>query len=811
MSIESRLNLSVAEKLEYDSLFASADADADGVIGRADATWFTSLDLPKPTLGKIWELSDVGRRGCLTKESFYLAMRLVSLATRNQPLSLEAACTAPPYTTKQPATDPSWEISAAEIEKFEEVFAKADDNNDGFVTGDQARKLFQRSKLGLQDLGKIWALSDVNQDRKLDREEFIIAMFLINAKIKGRPLPDVLPPSLHPSVLRKPPPEPSSPFRPPVPTRPVLPAFDPNDPWSVPPQEKDKYEVIFKQADSDEDGYVTGDQARKLFGRSNLPLEDLATIWQLSDIDQDRKLNKIEFIIAMFLINKKIKGTDLPATLPPNLLASIGGGGSTPSSPSRVMPNQVVNNSPPPKQPTPTQTPIPDSPLPTQPQPIPAPSSPQMSPYGRGLQSGMSPTGSTLTPLSPIQPLGNAPSPYFPSPANDGFESQLNALEADMQKTRMNIEDIKNLAKQHHELVEKKQKVLQQAKEKSAEASRLLLNEEAHLAELQNELQALDLKIQTEEANSAKFARDLQLNKEKSEGLMAKKESLVGVLAQHQAQVKEEEALNKQIEAEILEKENSFKELNSQIKKMSTTVTSLQTKRTELKSKLGEINKRYAKKKKEITKMQEQAKSLNQEVVSLDAEVSRAEEREKELDSLNVSSPVSPASTPDNFFNTTTNADNDFFGNKTTDTDTADSDTNPFGSFFGDDQNSSSKPGTPTTTPTPQTPTATPQNFFSNVGQGLDTTITQDSFGSVGSTDDFFGSPSAQTTDPGDFFGAFGNTGSPGMSEDSTSQQEFGNFDFSSFNSVSPLKSQGLKVIEDDNAKSLFDDNDAFA
>lgn len=36
----------------------------------------------------------------------------------------------------------------------------------------------------------------------------------------------------------------------------------------------------------------------------------------MSDIDKDQKLNEHEFIIAMYLINSKLKGIDLPDTLP---------------------------------------------------------------------------------------------------------------------------------------------------------------------------------------------------------------------------------------------------------------------------------------------------------------------------------------------------------------------------------------------------------------------------------------------------------------------------------------------------------------
>lgn len=41
---------------------------------------------------QIWRLSDVERRGFLSKEEFFLALRLVALARLSRPLSVHDAC-----------------------------------------------------------------------------------------------------------------------------------------------------------------------------------------------------------------------------------------------------------------------------------------------------------------------------------------------------------------------------------------------------------------------------------------------------------------------------------------------------------------------------------------------------------------------------------------------------------------------------------------------------------------------------------------------------------------------------------------------
>jgi hypothetical protein len=66
------------------------------------------------------------------------------------------------------------------------------------------------------------------------------------------------------------------------------------------------------------------DQARELFGRSGLAPPDLARIWTLADRDQDARLSRVEFAIAMHLINAALQSVPLPARLGPKLLASLG-------------------------------------------------------------------------------------------------------------------------------------------------------------------------------------------------------------------------------------------------------------------------------------------------------------------------------------------------------------------------------------------------------------------------------------------------------------------------------------------------------
>ena len=51
-------------------------------------------------------------------------------------------------------------------------------------------------------LGRIWKLSDVDQDGMLDSDEFALSMHLINIKMEGHDLPSTLPEHLIPPSKR---------------------------------------------------------------------------------------------------------------------------------------------------------------------------------------------------------------------------------------------------------------------------------------------------------------------------------------------------------------------------------------------------------------------------------------------------------------------------------------------------------------------------------------------------------------------------------------------------------------------------------
>ncbi|GME75504.1 unnamed protein product [[Candida] boidinii] len=90
--------------------------------------------------------------------------------------------------------------------------------------------------------------------------------------------------------------------------------------WAIAKQEKLIYDNIFKKWDTSRQGYVDGEVAISVFGKSGLARSDLEKIWTLADLGNRGKLNKDEFAVAMHLIYRRLNGFDIPSFLPPELV-----------------------------------------------------------------------------------------------------------------------------------------------------------------------------------------------------------------------------------------------------------------------------------------------------------------------------------------------------------------------------------------------------------------------------------------------------------------------------------------------------------
>ncbi|KAI1733270.1 variant SH3 domain-containing protein [Ditylenchus destructor] len=111
------------------------------------------------------------------------------------------------------------------------------------------------------------------------------------------------------------------------------------NPWIVTQQEYQQNEGQFVLLQPVQ-GLISGDQSRPFFLKSGLPPGVLAQIWQLSDLNKDGKLDRIEFSIAMRLIRNSLSGMALPSTLPDSM-KQIAGAPPMPQ-PSAMMMNHTT-------------------------------------------------------------------------------------------------------------------------------------------------------------------------------------------------------------------------------------------------------------------------------------------------------------------------------------------------------------------------------------------------------------------------------------------------------------------------------------
>ncbi|XP_070190790.1 intersectin-1-like isoform X2 [Littorina saxatilis] len=305
-----------------------------------------------------------------------------------------------------------WKISGEERAKHDAQFFSLKPVN-GYVTGGQARDFFMQSGLSTQVLGQIWGLADMNNDGKMDKLEFSVAMHLIKKKLQGYELPKVLP-----SILKAAPspvigtfgmqagpmamgqqvvmgmaPAMNPPMGMPVASSmlpqaslgtntmttgsvgmplmangmgpaqgmqgmgmgmpPAQPASMASSGWSMPHPTRLKYTQLFNSHDRNKRGFLTGVEARAILMSSGLPQPLLAQIWALSDVDGDGKLTCDEFCIAMHLVDMARLGRALPQKLPPELIPTKTRSGSF--GPAGGMPGAMPAGIAPPPQAAPQQ------------------------------------------------------------------------------------------------------------------------------------------------------------------------------------------------------------------------------------------------------------------------------------------------------------------------------------------------------------------------------------------------------------------------------------------------------------------------
>uniref|UniRef100_A0A182WH78 Epidermal growth factor receptor substrate 15-like 1 n=1 Tax=Anopheles minimus TaxID=112268 RepID=A0A182WH78_9DIPT len=367
--------------LIYEGYYKQLDPKETNEIGAlAAAKFLKKSGLSDVVLSRIWDLSDPTGKGFLTKEGFFVSLKLIGLAQEGSDISLKNVyhvlakppkvgdLPKPPAQVKLlPAESTDWSMKPEKRQQYEQLFDSLGPMN-GLLPGAKVRVTLMNSKLPLDTLGRIWDLADQDRDGSLDKHEFCVAMHLVYEALDKRAIPAILPPQLQrnyggqtaqngaggfdafgsgaadgggfvanfpsdigpppvvpplPAAITRPPPMTGgAPIIPPVPMVPLVSGSAPIEvtSWVVSPLERCKYEEIFNKSDTDRDGLVSGLEIKDVFLQSGVAQNLLAHIWALCDTNQSGKLKLEEFCLAMWFVDRAKKGIDPPQTLAPNMV-----------------------------------------------------------------------------------------------------------------------------------------------------------------------------------------------------------------------------------------------------------------------------------------------------------------------------------------------------------------------------------------------------------------------------------------------------------------------------------------------------------
>lgn len=368
----------------YSLLFKQLDPESSGIVtGEKARATFEKSGLPPNVLGEIWQLADHNNLGFLSQFGFCYAMRLIGytqaghhptagLADVPGPLPRFAGLSLP-FLSAQPTSSsllqsqpsslipqntatlqllPQENISAVapvDFQKFSQMFIKTTGSEHASLDGTAAKDIFLKAKLPTTTLGQIWSLVDTSNRGLLDLPSFVMAMHLIHGLLSGtvKQLPPFLPDYVWQSVKQgsadqsarqtsyssiaslqstvRHTPTQQQPLVAPVQeqSRQSSVASTASSEWAVSAAQKQQMDAIFDSLDKAKTGNLSPDQVASYLMTSRLDQQDLASIWDLSDIQNTGIFNKLEFAIALFLVNRRRAGLSLPNVVPDSLIASL--------------------------------------------------------------------------------------------------------------------------------------------------------------------------------------------------------------------------------------------------------------------------------------------------------------------------------------------------------------------------------------------------------------------------------------------------------------------------------------------------------
>lgn len=391
-----RTPLQPDENTFFGQQFGRLDREDLGIVtGESVKPLFAASGLSASLLSQIWATVDIGNKGFLNLIEFSAALRMIShlqqrsdlpvtqalyespsgrlpvlgvgaggnASNSNTPTPLATGATmggnnnentmSPMGGSPMRATSSNLSsiplIPHQDVAKFSQLYDRTAVGAPS-LPGDKARDIFMKARLPTNTLGEIWALCDRNVSGSLSKQEFVMAMYLIQLCMARHPSVTPLPASLpnqlwnsislttttSPNILNNNAtgintgqvPLSANSTGKPLTRQNTLQRLSSgvfnsaSTDWSLSFEKKRQFDAIFDSLDKSHTGSLGAPVLVNFFLSSRLSQETLASIWDLADIHNNAEFTKVEFAIAMFLIQKKNAGVELPDVIPDQLLHS---------------------------------------------------------------------------------------------------------------------------------------------------------------------------------------------------------------------------------------------------------------------------------------------------------------------------------------------------------------------------------------------------------------------------------------------------------------------------------------------------------